>query len=239
MELFESIMELRKRSQAPHYAVFDFDGSLIHNDCAEATLAYMARHDFPNARKDFEDYYSLLDSGNMRLAYQFGAKTLKGLSPRGIEEIVHKAMIDEGTELTTTKFLGRTITKGIAPRKNVEILFRRLQACGIKMCIVSASPTPIVRSTMKYFAMEADEVIGIQNVVENGCLTDNLWEPLSIYEGKVDCIKQYIHPYALPLLAVGDSMNDYPMLEYSRIRAVVDRGNALAAKARANNWFIL
>ncbi len=42
-----------------------------------------------------------------------------------------------------------------------------------------------------------------------------------------------------PLLGVGDSINDLPMLEYCEIKAVVDRQNSLAKKAKQNGWLLI
>lgn len=238
MDPFEAIMELRRTTPGPHFGLFDWDGSLIYHDCAEATLHYMARHDINSARSDFRRYYDLLGSGDMRGAYRFGATTLHGLSNSEIDQIVTQAMDEEGRELGRANLLGRDVAKGIALRENVVALFHGLQAYGLDLWVVSASQELVVRSTMNYFGLEAN-VIGVRNVIEGDFLTDELREPLSIYEGKVACIQKYIHPSARPLFGVGDSMNDEPMLDYSLLKIVVDRGNALADKARAENWFLM
>jgi HAD superfamily phosphoserine phosphatase-like hydrolase len=238
MDPFEAIMELRGETPEPHFGVFDWDGSLIHHDCAEATLHYMARHGIENARRDFERYYELLDAGDTRGAYRFGATTLWGLTIAEADRIVKQAMKEEGTELGKTELFGREIAKGIALRENVVALFKRLQDSGVDLWIVSASPVIVVRSVMDYFGIKA-KLIGVQNVIDGYRITGELREPLSIYEGKVACIKDAIHPSIRPLFGVGDSMNDEPMLEYSQLRIVVDRGNALADKAKAEHWFLM
>lgn len=239
MDLFERVMQLSKGSPSEPYAVFDFDGSIIHNDSAQATLAYRARHNISTAREEFERYYSLLGSGDTLAAYRFGASTLQGLSTDGVYRIVQAAMSEEGTEITTTELLGRTIPKGIAPRKNVLSLMRRLRSCGVTVWVVSASPWLVVYSAMEYFGIDAN-LIGVRNILNGGTVTAELYEPLSMYEGKVDCIKELISSGSVaPVLGVGDSMNDLPMLEYSCLRAVVDRGNELAAIAKERGWFLL
>jgi HAD superfamily phosphoserine phosphatase-like hydrolase len=238
VDIFESVMELRKQSPEPHYVGFDWDGSLIWNDIEEARLAYMARHNILDVRQDFGHYHSLLASSATRDAYRFCAMTLKGLSIEEVEYIVQRTIEEEGAEITTTELLGHTIAKGIALRPNVVQLMQRFQAARVRVYIVTASSELVVRSAMKYFKLYAP-VIGVRNVIENGYVTDKLQEPLPIIEGKVDCIKLHIHPSVRPLLAVGDSINDLPMLEYAQLRAVVDRGDALAVKAKAEGWFLL
>lgn len=246
LDIVEDVKRLRDAlgSQGPHYAVFDFDGSIIENDSAEAVLTYMARHDYPNAREAFEHYYSLLDAGETGEAYQFGAGTLKGLSVVEVREIVRRTMGEEGRKITKTQLFNRTIAHGIALRARVVELMCRLEDESISVWIVSTSPEVIVRAALAYFGLYP-ECIGVQNILRDGVITEALRRPLSIFEGKVDCIKRYIHPRALstpptpPLFGVGDSINDLPMLEYSRLRAVVDRGNELARIAGERGWFIL
>lgn len=249
MDILESVIKLRDATQPPHFAVFDFDGTMIVNDSAEAVLAYMARHphDYPDAPRDFEKYHSMLASGDKKAAYRFGASTLKGLSIKKLRETVCQAMIEEGCRITTTELLGRSINRGIALRGHVIRLAKKLEASGIRVYVVSASPEPIVRTTMQYFGLDC-ELIGVKNVLQDDqdgqggddrIITGAVRHPLSIYEGKVGCIKCYIDPDARPLLGVGDSINDLPMLNYAQLRAVVDRGNELAGIARAQGWFIL
>jgi HAD superfamily phosphoserine phosphatase-like hydrolase len=240
VDVFESVMELRAKGlSAFNYAVFDADNTIWHNDVAEATLAYMARHDTtPTAQEDFGRYYSLLKSGDKRTAYRFCALTLEGLSCDEIDHIVRRAMEDEGTEITETELFGRTIAKGIALRENVITLKRRLQACGIDMWVVTASSQLVVSPAMRYFGIEA-KLIGVRNVLRDGKVIRELQEPLSIFEGKVACIQELISPSVRPLLGVGDSMNDLPMLKHSQLRAVVDSDDALAMVAKEEGWFLL
>jgi len=54
-----------------------------------------------------------------------------------------------------------------------------------------------------------------------------------------DCIKKFINPKVKPLLGVGDSINDLPMLEYCEIKAVIDRQNSLTKLAKQKSWFLI
>lgn len=240
MILFEKVMELRAANPSElAYAVFDADNTIWRNDIANLVLAYMARHSTtPTARKDFEDYYALLDRGDAPAAYRFGATTLQGLSASEIYSLVQTAIAEDGIEVTTTELLGRTISKGIAPRKDIVTLMGRLRSCGIAVWVVSASPALLVRPGMEYFGIEADNVIGVRHIMDGSIVTAQLQEPVSIYEGKVACIKELVSDSVRPLLGAGDNMNDLPMLKYSRLRLVVDRGNELTTIAKERGWFL-
>ena len=60
-----------------------------------------------------------------------------------------------------------------------------------------------------------------------------------MFEGKIECIKKFIDKDIPPLLGVGDSINDLPMLEYCNIKVIVDRQNDLSEYAKQNNWFLI
>lgn len=236
--MYEQINTLIKRSKPPIFAVFDFDNTCIANDIGEAVLSYMARNDFPDMRDDFERYHALLDNGDVRGAYEFGAAALRGLSINEIDDLVRKTIEFEGRAIGEEKLFGWNVARGIAPRPKVLELIDFLQANGVEVWIVSASPELLVRSAMKNFGIKA-KLIGVRNVIHEGKVTAEIEKPMPIIEDKVNCIKKFIHPIRQPLVGVGDSMNDLPMLEYSQIKAVVDRGNELAKRARDNKWFLI
>jgi phosphoserine phosphatase len=253
--LYRTITNLIKKSEAPVFAVLDFDNTCIVNDITEATLAYMVRNNlfrdknllgskFKDAEEEtyskavFENYYKLLDGGKTKEAYEFVSKILSGFSIDEISLLVERVIKFEGENMTITELFGRKIAKGIRPREQITELIGFLKNNGVEVWIISASPEMLVCGAMKHFNIEAN-LIGIRNTVVGGKVTSGLEKPLSIYEGKVDCIKKFINPKKRPLLGVGDSMNDMPMLEYCEIKAVVDRQNSLAEKARQNNWFLI
>jgi len=237
-----------------HFAVFDFDNTCIANDIAEATLNHMARgalfrdptivpgpeQNEPQAlaKTIFQHYYRLLKAGDVLGAYEFGAKTLSGLNILEIERLVRDVIESEGAMIGQSELFGAKIAKGLATRPSVIELISDLQKQGVEIWIVSASPRLLVAEAMKNFGIVA-KLIGVRHVIKNGIITSELEYPLSVMGGKVDCIKLFIDRTARPLLGVGDSGNDLPMLEYSSIKAVVDRQNSLSEKAKASGWALL
>ena len=111
-------------------------------------------------------------------------------------------------------------------------------ANNIQVWIVSASPAIAVQAAMRRFGL-AGHLIALRHRLDNGVLTHALNEPHSIAQGKVDCIKRFIDGTRRPLLAVGDSVYDLPMVEYADLRAVVARDNGLTQEARRHGWFVL
>lgn len=235
------------------FAVFDFDNTCIVNDIAEAVMAYMARHDLFKCRtilpgledlspralseKVFTHYYGLLAARDMRGAYEFGARTLAGLRTADIGPLVEKVLAFEGTTPATDVVFGLTIAKGLQPRAAVKDLMTSLRGRAA-VWVVSASPAVLVAEAMRLFGFEA-ELIGARNVIIDGLITADLEYPMSVMEGKVDCIKSYIDATRRPILGAGDSANDLPMLEYSERRVVINRHNSLTAKAVEAGWELL
>ena len=236
------------------FAVFDFDNTCIVNDIAEATLNHMARFALfrdrtilPGAeslakeelaKNIFDHYYGLLENNNVLGAYEFGAKTLGGFKISEIGALIATVIKEESEAIGKTELYGKKISKGLTARPAVIRLIEDLQKQGIKIWVISASPYLLVAEAMKHFGISA-ELIGIRHKIIDGVIMHELEYPLSVMSGKVDCIKLFIDSTVHPLLGAGDSMNDCPMLEYSNLKIVVNRGNSLSQRAQAEGWILI
>lgn len=253
-----NIIEKVKKSIAsgasrPHFAVFDFDNTCIENDIQEATLAYLCRNRFLRNSKlaevslsedvdefhesVFRNYHNLLRKKDVLGAYRYAIRTLAGFSTEDIKELTLETIKDEGEVIIEAELFGIKIARGLRVRNAVREIMEKLTEEGIEIWVVSASSEPVVAAALAQFKLPG-KCVGMKLKEENGVFVDMLIEPLSVLEGKVDCIKQFIHPSVRPLVGVGDSMNDLPMLEYAEEKIVVDRGNELAEKAREEEWEI-
>lgn len=253
--IYQEVEKLFEQSQPPVFAVFDFDNTCIINDITEANLAYMARNNLfrdknllgskfeytdsnTYAKAVFTHYYELLAKNNIKEAYEFISTILSNFNVSEVSPLVSKVINFEGESITKGNLFGREIAKGLKPRKQVFELIDFLKNHGIAVWIVTASIEALVKEAMKHFNLDAN-IMGVRNVIANDIFTPQLEKPLPMFEGKVECIKKFVHQKEKPLLGVGDSINDLPMLEYSQIKVVVDRNNALTAKAKENSWFLL
>jgi HAD superfamily phosphoserine phosphatase-like hydrolase len=153
-----------------------------------------------------------------------------------VEDIFVKAIKEEGEEIGKTELFGVEINKGIKLREHVIELMDFVRERGIIIWIVTASPEIVIRAALNCFKIDAN-LIGVRNVVVDGKFTADLESPTPITAGKVECIKKFIDK--MPLIGVGDSINDLPMLEYCKIKVVVDRQNPLAEKAIKEGWFLI
>lgn len=255
MTLIEKAKEkIAAGAPEPHFAVFDFDNTCVKNDIQEAMLAYLCRHSLlrNSALADvslsenkeeyhkavFQNYHGLLEKKDVLGAYRYAIRTLAGFSVAEINELTLKTIEEEGETTGETELFGVKIAKGLRVRSAVREIMEALDREGIDVWTVTASSEPVVAAALKYFNLPG-KCVGMRLKEENGALVDAFIEPLSVLEGKVECIKQFIHPSVKPLFGIGDSMNDLPMLEYAEIKAVVDRGNALSEKAKKEGWEIV
>ena len=241
--LFGQITKLKVGREAPHYVALDNDDTLIDGDCGQTTLHYLARHDIGNARNDFHYYYSLIDDGEFERAYRFNAEALHGLSVAQVDGYVKLALQEEGTTIGTARLLGRNVRSGVAVRKGMREFIEALRLSNIDVVVVSASPRIVVCSTLHHFGIKVTKVIGVRNVIEGSYLTKQLLEPVPMYDGKADCIREHVHSRVMPLAAIGNSWNDLKMLELAAhsegIAAVVDHNNSLSDIARQRGWPLL
>jgi phosphoserine phosphatase len=236
------------------FAVLDFDNTCIVNDVGEATLAFMCRNELlrcgdllPSGSQPcnrayheqvFRHYYQLLNAGDIRSASLLCAGILAGCKPDAAAAIVSAALDAEGTVPGETELYGIPIARGLAVRAGLQRLIDLSAANDVQIWIVSASPEIAVRAAMQRFGLGCN-LIGLRHRIDGEVLSHVLDEPHSIAEGKVDCIKTFIHGSRRPLFAVGDSVYDLPMVEYADLHAVVERDQALTQEAHRRGWFVL
>jgi phosphoserine phosphatase len=236
------------------FAVLDFDNTCIINDVGEATLAFMCRNQLlrcgdllPSGGQPcnpgyhaqvFRHYHQLLNRGDIRSASLLCAGILAGFKPDEAAAVVSATLDAEGDIPGETELYGISIARGLAVRPGLQRLIDFAAASNIQIWIVSASPEIAVQAAMQRFELPGN-LIGLRHRIDNELLSHALDEPHSIAEGKVDCIKTYVHESKRPLFAVGDSVYDLPMVAYADVPAVVERDNALTQEARRRGWFVL
>jgi phosphoserine phosphatase len=243
-----------ERARDRPFAVLDFDNTCIVNDIGEATLAFMCRNRLlrfgdllPSGGQScspayheqvFRHYYRLLHRGDIRSASLLCAGIFAGFTRDAAAAVVSAALDAEGNVAGETELHGIPIARGLAARPGLQRLIGFSAANHVQVWIVSASPEIAVRAAMERFGL-CGNLIGLRHRTDNGVLSHTLDVPHSIAQGKVDCIKTFIHGSQRPLFAVGDSVYDIPMVEYADLHAVVERDNELTQEARRRGWFVL
>lgn len=212
-QLYKQILKSIKAAEKPVFAVFDFDNTCIDGDIGEAVFFQAAK------KQDIDLHKNLVAQGRQREADELASRALTGLTVGEVNNI-------------TDKVLGPGQLK---IKENVIGLLNFLRESGVSVWIVTASCEAVVMRAMKHFGIAA-ELIGVRNILKDGKLTSELEHPAPWQKGKVDCIKKFISKDKRPILGVGDSINDLPMLEYCILKVVVDCGNELSSKAKEEGW---
>lgn len=127
------------------------------------------------------------------------------------------------------------IQRGVRSRPAIAALMRELEAAGIEVWIVSATNEWTVTRAARDFGIPKERVIGNRCVVERGEILAERDGPTTWRQGKVDAIRERIG--VDPLLALGDSMTDFEMLEAAQERIVISTPQSvLAEHAASEGW---
>jgi phosphoserine phosphatase len=166
-----------------------------------------------------------------RGGYMFLIQLLKQITPKQVHEWIAYSVkrhhnkpsqtIDLETQDGTIKY---SYQIGYQMNPVMDTVIRWLQTQQIPFVIVTGSLQPLIHTCAeKLWGISADQVIGMQSVIENDYYTGTLLEPVTYGEGKVNCLnKLFSFP---PFLAAGDSNTDYPLLQYATsLRLVRDKG---------------
>ena len=218
-DLTSAIEAERRRGD---FAIFDFDHTCIKADIGEALMNHFVAVGRLHGAL-LEEYESLLDQGRIREAYILYGEMLEGFSEQEVVTAVQ----------ATIKELG-----GLEVHTSVIELMEYLRQRGVSIWIMSASHELAVRIAAQQVGINA-QIIGIRNVILDGRFAAQLQKPTSMLEGKVECMRTYIHPTQNPLIVVDDSSTGLPLLQTAKIKVVVNRDPEFVAHARQNGWFIL
>jgi len=254
-EVLDSVYrEVTKIAQRGDFAVLDFDGTCIEGDIGEAVFFYMCENGLlrndrmlgdRGGRLGKPEYHERVFNrfhrltNNVRNASLFAYAALAGYNPAEVRDIFNRTLEYEGQEIGSRELFDREISNGIRVREDVKDLILRLGDIIIPSYVVTASAQILVEFMLdKYFSDCSCSCLGITSEQEvDGVFTDRIIGPVTVLGGKVQGIKTHISTDQRPILGAGDSPNDEPMLEYSKVRLVVGNGK-LAETARQKGWFV-
>lgn len=236
------------------YAAFDCDNTTIHNDIAQATLVYVCRnqllrndhigrisaHDKKEYHESVFSYIMDLEEGpNPLHGYKEMARAFAGFSPDELRLLAREVIRAKSGMQQIGR---RKIDCTLQPVEETTLIRNYLADHGIENYLVSASPISLVEGVALEFKFSA-KVLGMRNVITNDVLTTEIEEPHCGFEGKVANLEKYVHaetkPHTRPLVAMGDSLNDFPLLDYAYLPIIINRNNTLLDIARQRGWPII
>lgn len=190
-------------------------------------------------------YEGIRETDGIEQAYTFAARMLKGLHERTVAELVEQVLDHElvrqvGNEEIPAgpPFGGMVMPVGIRVHTEMLELMQALNNYGFETWIVSASNAYIVRALARRIGHPEERVLGIELHTQGGSYTDRVIEPVPIGEGKLELFLDTVG--RSPVLMIGDSMNDFEMLENCEgVSIVIDKGDEeLVENAIKLDWLV-
>lgn len=189
--------------------------------------------------------YETLRETDREQAYLFAARMLKGLHERTVADLVEEVLDYEldrslGQEEIAhgPPFHGMVVPTGIRVYHEMIDLLRALDAYGFQTWIVSSSNQYVLRALARRLNFPEERCLGIELQLQGGSMTDRPVEPWPIGEGKLEMFLDTVG--RSPVLALGDSMNDFELLENcDGLSIVFDKGDEdMVEKAEELGWLV-
>lgn len=189
--------------------------------------------------------YEALRGSDMEAAYRFATRALRGLHERTVADLVEECIDYELNRILSQEdiqggppFSGLVVPSGVRVYREMYNLLEILEAYGFQSWVVSSSNAYVVRALAKRIGIPAERVLGMELVTQSGIYTDRLVEPVPISEGKLELFLDTVG--RSPMLAVGDSMNDFELLENCEgISIAIDHGDEdFVEKAHEMEWLV-
>ena len=216
-------------------ATFDMDGTVIgqapHYLADESLYAYALKH--PDRKPGL--IKEMQKQSNTSIPYVANrVHYFAGLTPEQLEKI--------GNETYEKSYKGKFYPE-------IKKLINELKNNGFEVWVVTASPEFIYQGFVsKALGIPKVRIVGIKSVDKDGKTSDEIMMPIAQHEGKANAIESIIK--AAPLLACGNSIDDFEMIALSKgLKIIVNPNNTekveqlgnltLKQYAQENHWVIV
>lgn len=188
-------------------------------------------------------YENLRETDGAEAAALFAARMLKGLHERTVAELVEEVLDYElgrplGQEdiAAGPPFGGLVVPSGVRVYHEMLELLQTLEVYGFQTWILSSANVYILRALARRIGFPEERVLGLELQVQSGCYTERPVDDVPVGEGKLELFLDTVG--RSPLLAIGDSMNDFELLENCEgLSIVIDRGDEeLIERAEEMDW---
>jgi phosphoserine phosphatase len=234
-DLIKQTISNKKNTSNRLVAAFDADGTLWDCDLGENFFQYQIDHkQVPLPENPFQHYLDLKKVKNdPRSAY------------------VWLAQINKNVPLETISNWADQAFASIKPNPIFEeqrLLIQLLIENDIDVYIVTASIKWAVEPGARALGIPIENVIGVETEVHDNKISELPVLPITYRNGKVEALKKQIGT-RIPFLAVGNSIGDFELLDFSSdIKLVVSAAamddhlykseKELQAEAHKKNWII-
>jgi phosphoserine phosphatase len=192
-------LEILKKQNSPLVAAFDADGTLWDIDLGENFFQYQIdNQQVPLPEDPWKHYLDMKKiNGDPRDAY------------------IWLAQINKGVALATVQYWAQKAFDNIRPTPlfdEQKKLISLLKNHGVKVYIVTASIRWAVEPGARAMGLTAEDVIGVETLVQEGLITDTKVLPITYRQGKVDALVNKTNGLR-PFLSSGNTIGDYELLQ--------------------------
>jgi phosphoserine phosphatase len=190
-------------------------------------------------------YENLRATDGLEAAYTFAARLMRGLHERTLNELVEEVLDYELDRPLSQEeiaggppFQGQIVPTGIRVYREMRNLLTLLDHYGFQTYIVTSSNAYVVRGLARRIGFPPERVLGIELGLNGVVMNDRVNDPAPIGPGKVEVLLDTAG--RSPLLVMGDSMNDYELMENCEgLCIVMDRGDEeIVERAAQNGWLV-
>ena len=203
---------------------FDADGTLWSGDVGEELLLQLANEGRLPAYSDARGVYAEYErrvTADVADGFAFAAAALAGWR-------------EEALQTYCNEHFERSFEPRVFPY--VRDVLKRLDAAGVEVWIVSASPVWPVRAGARALGIDPARVIGVECRVRDGVITGEVLRPVPTLQGKPAQLQARGVAVAV---AAGNSVLDLPMLEAAAAAFVVGpagRASDIISIAKRRGW---
>lgn len=238
-------------------AAFDFDNTIVYNDFGEEVMNTLLEQGLPFLKEEFSDFFpnkseskKIFENRKTNIP-KFKEYILKHYSEiantKGVEASYRwSSFLFSGSSANELKEYSQTVWENQKTREDPSRVFPYPEMLDLiqflnendwDVYIVTASPELVIQSISKELGIEPNKVIGMELKLKNRFLSSEILEPYTYGLGKVKAFQNKTGK--LPDLAMGDSMNDFPLLESAKLSIALDKGNQdFIDKCKDRNFFI-
>lgn len=185
------------QAPAPHYAVFDADGTLWDNDAGNSFFNYEIENKLiPLPQDPWRHVYALKEIDTLR-AFLWLAQIHKGVPIQKVRTWAKEALQKSGP---------------IVFFPAIKKLISYLQKNNVEIFVVTASVQWAVEPCVELLGIPPKNVVGVKTKIENGIITDIQDGFVTYQENKLKALLERTHGKK-PLLACGNTMGDFWLLD--------------------------
>ncbi|MCA9541530.1 MAG: haloacid dehalogenase-like hydrolase [Myxococcales bacterium] len=190
-------------------------------------------------------YETLRETEGRESAYLFACRLMRGMHERTVIDLVDEVLDYELDRPLSHEdipsgppFGGLVVPTGVRVYHEMVDLIGALETHGFSTWIITSSNAYVVRGLARRIGFPEERVLGIELQLQGGRYTDRIVDPAPIGEGKRELFLDTVG--RSPILAMGDSMNDFELLENCEgLSIVIDHGDEeMIEKAEEFGWLI-